>query len=116
MEDCEIYRPTLEEFSSFKSYILQIQNWCQKGICKIIPPSEWKDISEIHSCDIKSLKDFKVPTPSQQVISGKAGVYEVDMFEMKDMTIGEIYEYSINNKCNDPDPHNREKVFWKTLV
>lgn len=43
LEDCPVFYPTLEEFKDPMAYVRSISEAAQNyGICKIVPPAEWK--------------------------------------------------------------------------
>lgn len=46
---------------------------------------------------------------------GCSGVYDVDLIEIKNMTMRQIYEYANKNKCEDSDAESRERRFWRSL-
>lgn len=110
---CPIFYPTMEEFCDFKSYVGSIQNAATFGICKIVPPSGWfcrsYDISEIEEIIPKL-------TATRQVVTGVAGVFDVALFEVHDMTVSALRDVAQRNRCPDGDPTEIERRFWKSLV
>ena len=119
---CPVFHPTVQEFSCFKSYINKIKDKCKNiGICKIIPPRNWLNRSYKLEDLEKTINN--VETPIQQILSGRAGVYEADLFELKSMSITDIYNYSKLNSChiNEDDDGNddeyviKERKFWKSI-
>ena len=123
---CPIFRPTLEEFSDFKKYVeTHIQSANNVGICKVIPPRGWFERSyDLNQIDIRQII---VPSPIKQVISGCAGVYELDIFDLEPMTIAQLHQL---DKSNDSLHHivteenadtlpllsDNEKKFWRSVV
>lgn len=116
---CPVFYPTEEQFSNFKLYIHQIKDECKNiGICKIVPPTGWFK----RSYDLKDLDEqIKViETPIKQILSGRAGIYEADLLEMKPMSVSEISVYAASNCCpkegdDENDFTNRERKFWKSI-
>ena len=46
---------------------------------------------------------------------GVTGVYDVDLLEIKDMTVRQVYEYAMKNKCEEVAMEDRERRFWRSL-
>lgn len=58
-----------------------------------------------------------IKSPVRQLVTtpGISGVYDVDLLEIKDMTIKQVSEHAMKNKCDDADMENRERRFWRSL-
>ena len=111
---CPVFRPTPEEFSDFQAYISKIEDTIDPdvGLCKIIPPS----------CFLKGKKydldsvDVTKSYPVKQVVSGRAGVYNVALLEIKPMSLRDFATYNANNSSNCGDTVvERERKFWKSM-
>jgi jumonji domain-containing protein 2 len=110
---CHVFRPTEIEFSNFYDYITLIElQYPQIGICKIIPPSSVWKVKEI---DVSQL-DVTIKTPIRQKVIGRNGVYNVDLFELRNKTIQQFYEFAKELKYDETDFHERERMFWRSLA
>lgn len=132
---CPVFYPTVDEFNDFYKYIQRIEVLFQKenissGIYKVIPPYKLMD-SQIYN-DPNTLS-INVTNPVRQIASViSPGVYDVALFELKDMKINDFktFEKLNNNPDYNIDYENlnsnakidnltsyieREKVFWKSL-
>jgi hypothetical protein len=57
-----------------------------------------------------------VEYPIKQVVSGRAGVFSVDLLELKAMSINDFAEYDKKNSNNRGDSiQERERKFWRSL-
>ncbi|ELK16498.1 Lysine-specific demethylase 4D [Pteropus alecto] len=81
-----IFYPTKEEFNDFDKYIAYIesQGAHRAGLAKIIPPKGWKARQTYND-----INDILIPTPLQQVASGRAGVFIQYHKKKSAMTVGE---------------------------
>lgn len=66
-------------------------------------------LEEIGKTIIKSPVKQLVTTP------GVSGVYDVDLLEIRNLTIRQVYEHAMKNKCEECDMEAREKRFWRSL-
>lgn len=111
---CPVFRPTLEEFANFRGYIEKIEQSFDEvdkhGIAKIIPPKGWLD--KVY--DLEKI-DITVEYPVQQVVSGRAGVFGVALFELKAMKIKDFLAYDQRNPPRTSDPEQRTRKFWRSL-
>jgi jumonji domain-containing protein 2 len=111
---CKVFRPTDEEFQNFHNYIKMIEILHPDiGLCKVIPPSSWK----VREYDIKAL-NFTVDTPSRQEVTGRQGVFNVDPFELKSMSLQEFYRKSKERayKGDKDDFVEIERNFWRSIL
>lgn len=53
-----VFYPTMEEFQDFAKYISSIQSEVKVGICKVVPPAEWKA-----QFDYSHSGDTAIPSP-----------------------------------------------------
>ncbi|ORY17991.1 hypothetical protein BCR34DRAFT_378608 [Clohesyomyces aquaticus] len=68
-----VFKPTMDQFRSFKKYVDKIDKYGMKsGIVKIIPPIEWRDGLPDLSDKIKTIK---VKNPITQEFAGQHGIY-----------------------------------------
>lgn len=80
------------------------------GICKVVPPRGWFE----RDYDINTI-GVKIETPVKQRVIGRAGVYEVQLLEMKPMSVADMAKYSDDNSFYEPSYEEREKRFWKNI-
>ncbi|CBJ27769.1 conserved unknown protein [Ectocarpus siliculosus] len=93
---CPVFRPTEQEFKSFRRYIEDVVDRIagKAGLCKIIPPPGWaarrRDTAE------EMCKSVYIPAPIRQCVSSTRsnGVYSVDVVENPPMTLAEFKEYA----------------------
>jgi hypothetical protein len=108
------FYPSLIEFQSFSDYIEKIEISgiaSEFGACKIVPPKGWYNKKYDHT----SL-DISINHPIKQIVSGRAGVYGVDLLELKEMTLDGFYKYTQkSNNFNEATNEEREKKFWKCM-
>ena len=57
-----------------------------------------------------------VTSPVRQVVTGRAGVYEVQLLELKDMSVKELHDFAAANSYDNPNNEERETMFWKSLA
>ncbi|KAL9012560.1 MAG: hypothetical protein Q9173_002683 [Seirophora scorigena] len=68
-----VFKPTINQFSSFKTFISKIDKYGMKsGIVKVIPPQEWLD--GLPALD-EAVKSVKVKNPITQEFHGTHGTY-----------------------------------------
>lgn len=108
---CPIFRPTLEEFRNFKKYIRKIELESTAGICKVIPPAGWWT----YDYDALDLDKLVVPTPVRQVVTGRVGTFNVDLFEVDPMTAAELRSLDQRVALVEPSYAERERKFWRSL-
>jgi hypothetical protein len=83
------------------------------GICKIIPPSGW--LEDRRGFEMSEM-DITIEHPIKQVVSGRAGVFSVDLLEVKAMNIHDFADYDKNNSSNCGDTaQEKERKFWRSL-
>lgn len=109
---CPVFRPSLEEFGNFYSYMSLIElqmRYEEHGICKVIPPDGW--FSRSYKTETLHLE---INNPVKQVVTGRAGVYNVNLFDVKKMTIPDFLEYDQKNYCIETYDEI-ERKFWKSM-
>lgn len=94
-----IFRPTIEEFTDFESYVTRTVPWGQySGIVKIIPPTDWTNT--LPPIPASSLANVKIKSPIQQNMLGQAGLFRqtnVEKMKNRPLSIKEWFD-----KCNNP--------------
>jgi hypothetical protein len=111
---CPVFRPTPEEFSDFRKYVSKIEETIDPdvGLCKIIPPDCFL---KGKTYDLDSL-DVTVDYPVKQLVSGRAGVYNVALLEIKAMNLRDFAAYNAKNSTNCGETVvERERKFWKSM-
>lgn len=74
-----VFKPTMEQFRSFKSYVEKIDKYGMKaGIVKVIPPPEWRQ--SLPKLD-ELVKTIKIKNPIMQEFMGAHGVYTQNNIE-----------------------------------
>ncbi|XP_053418807.1 LOW QUALITY PROTEIN: lysine-specific demethylase 4D [Nycticebus coucang] len=111
-----IFHPTKEEFDDFDKYIayMESQGAHRAGLAKVIPPKDWKARQTY-----EDISDISIPTPLQQVASGRAGVFTQYHKKKKAMTLGEYRRLANSDKYRTP-PHlnfeDLERKYWKNRL
>ncbi|KAL9099882.1 MAG: hypothetical protein Q9163_004674 [Psora crenata] len=68
-----VFKPTMDQFRSFKDFIRKIDKYGMKsGIVKVVPPKEWRD--SLPPLDEK-IKTIRVKNPITQEFHGTHGTY-----------------------------------------
>ncbi|KDQ19956.1 hypothetical protein BOTBODRAFT_125491 [Botryobasidium botryosum FD-172 SS1] len=76
-----VFRPTMEEFQDFESYVERVDVWGRKsGIVKIIPPKEWTDSLP---STVPLLPKIKIKQPIEQHMVGRAGLFRQQNVEKR---------------------------------
>ena len=111
---CPVYRPTSAEFADFRAYIRKIEESIDPdvGLCKIVPPTGWLGTKSYNLDDIDVTVDF----PVKQMVSGRAGVYNVALLEIGAMNLHDFVAYNAKNSVNCGDTvAERERKFWRSM-
>ncbi|KAG8625608.1 hypothetical protein KVT40_006009 [Elsinoe batatas] len=68
-----VFKPTMEQFRSFKKYVEKIDKYGMKaGIVKVIPPPEWREsVSKLDEL----VKTIRIKNPIMQEFMGAHGTY-----------------------------------------
>ncbi|XP_036869676.2 lysine-specific demethylase 4D-like [Manis javanica] len=110
------FYPTEEEFNDFEKHIthMESQGAHRAGVAKIIPPKGW-EARKTYS----DIGDILIPSPLQQDVLGRAGVFTQYSKKKKAMTVGEYRDLANSAKYKAP-PHSDiddlERKFWKTRL
>jgi hypothetical protein len=136
-EGCPTFRPTLEEFRDFATYIKSIEPHCAHlGCAKIIPPHHegwWKAPDQARR--FAAEQDIIIDTPGIQMVSGSRGVFSIDILEGKTMGLAEFQKIAdrrdprfnrssggrrVSGGSSEADgagltPAEVERLFWKTV-
>jgi jumonji domain-containing protein 2 len=112
-----VFRPTMEEFKNFSSYIdyIESQGAHKIGLAKIIPPDEWIPRKNGYS----DLGDFKIKTPISQHVEGKEGIYTQYNIQQRSMSLAEFEALAKSKKYCAPahtDDRDLERKYWKNLT
>ncbi|KAK2496853.1 LOW QUALITY PROTEIN: hypothetical protein MC885_002242 [Smutsia gigantea] len=97
---------TKEEFNDFDKYISYRES---QGVAKIIAPREWKDRKTYDGISL-----ILIPTPLQQVVLGRLGVFTQYHNKKEAMTVGEYHHLANSGKYQTPPHPNLERKYWKT--
>jgi len=103
----------MEEFKNFRKYIQKMEldeSIMAKGICKVIPPAGWFK----RSYDLDKI-DLTITNPVRQCVSGRAGIFEVHLFEVQSMTLKDIKNFGDRNSFESDSYPERERKFWRSL-
>ncbi len=93
LDEAPIFHPTMEEFADFAGYVAKIGAIAkQYGICKIVPPAEWKPRKKGYS--IRNFANLVIPNPIKQIVTpvGEGGFYHQINLETKPMTVAAFKE------------------------
>ena len=111
----EKFRPSRSEFSNFAHYIDTVvePGASSVGLAKIIPPSNWWKSS------IK-VDTLTIPSPIRQHLTGKQGVYMLNLVEEASMTATEYEEWTQKFTLSDKPTSTTsieeiERRFWRNL-
>lgn len=112
------YRPTLEEMKDFSKYIRYIHEdgGHLAGLCKIIPPPEYKPRKQGYGDD--SLYEMEIPFPIKQEVSGESGLYQqLNLVEKKKMIVRNFKKLAEEKYCTPEftDFSDLERTFWKNV-
>ena len=64
------------------------------------------------------MKDMSIviENPIKQVVSGRAGIFNVDLLELKPMRIKDFADYDERNSSNSGNTdQEKERKFWRSL-
>ncbi|EFC41618.1 histone demethlylase [Naegleria gruberi] len=116
-----VFTPTMEEMMDFTGYIERVVDpaCMYGGICKVIPPKEWK----ANSYNMEDI-DFEIATPIRQYADGAKGVFQLYLEESKQTTFKRWYK-SVTERA-PPIPDNitdleeqvdfMERKIWKNIA
>lgn len=112
------YRPTLEEMKDFSKYVKYIHEdgGHRAGLCKIIPPPEYKPRKRGYGDD--SLYEMEIPCPIKQEVSGESGLYQqLNLVEKKKMIVRNFKKLAEEKYCTPEftDFADLERTFWKNV-
>lgn len=110
---CPVFYPTENEFRNFSQYVSGISDSVRDnfGMIKVVPPSGFftRDYS-ILTLDTS----LTVKSPVKQLISGRAGVYSVDLVPQPDMSVGYFFALAHDTAIDtNTSMEERERLFWK---
>ena len=112
---CPEFRPSRSEFSNFAHYIDTVvePGASSVGLAKVIPPSNWYKSSI-------QIDTLTIPNPIRQHLTGKQGVFMLNLVEKKSMK-GEEYEewtqkFTLSDKpTSTTSIEEIERRFWRNL-
>ncbi|XP_058518292.1 lysine-specific demethylase 4D-like [Ochotona princeps] len=108
------FRPSWEEFMDFTSFIaaMEAQGAHRAGLAKVIPPPQWSARQTYHD-----IGDIVIPSPLQQVVSGKAGVFTQYHKKRKAMSLSDYRQLANSDKYRAPahlSLDQVEKLYWRS--
>jgi len=113
-----VFQPSYEEFKDFSKYLKSIEpEWKSSGICKIIPPKEWKEKIPFN---LDKVDKLIIPSPITQYVTGNKGVYQLMLVENKEMSVKEYREKAEKEKIPRSAKYKDEeeeidRIFWKNV-
>lgn len=108
------FRPSWEEFVDFTSFIaaMEAQGAHRAGLAKVIPPPQW---SARQTYD--DIGDIVIPSPLQQLVSGKAGVFTQYHKKKKAMSLSDYRQLANSDKYRAPAQLSLdqvERLYWRS--
>ncbi|XP_025421116.1 probable lysine-specific demethylase 4B [Sipha flava] len=113
-----VFRPTIEEFKNFPSYIefMESSGAHYAGLAKVIPPIGWNPRK--NSYNDYDIMNTIIPAPIKQVIKGGRGIYNLTSSKKRSISVSEfktLIENS-NSTASDAFDYNEiEKKYWKNI-
>lgn len=110
-----VFQPTLAEMKDFSAYIghMESKGAHKAGLAKIIPPKEWiprkAGYDEI---------DLTIPSPIEQVVHGRQGLYQQFNIQKKAMKVEEFRKLAETSRYRTPahfDYEDLERKYWKNI-
>lgn len=123
-----IYSPSFEQFKDFSAFISSIEKDAAPfGICKIIPPFEWKNAMPIPTISSykSQLSQFSISKSLYQIFDGSCGIYH--LLNQEEEAFYTIRQYEKFIATSYPVPRKRakdkesdefkllESTYWKIL-
>ncbi len=88
-----IFKPTIEEFADFGSFIKRIEHWgARRGLVKVVPPQEYLDAIDPLGNFPDALDQTTINKPIKQMISPHQG--RVGVFTQANMEVSRTYSYA----------------------
>lgn len=113
------YRPTLDEMKNFSEYVRYIHKdgGHRAGLCKIIPPDEYKPRKKGYGDD--ELYNMIISNPIKQENTGESGLYQQFnlLLPKKKMTVRTFKKLAEEKHCTpEHSSHSDlERTFWKNI-
>ncbi|KRX04852.1 hypothetical protein PPERSA_06486 [Pseudocohnilembus persalinus] len=106
--------PTLEDMSDFQKYTQQLEKLYSKdfGMVKVVAPKDYCPRKQDYTTSIEHLQ---IPSPIEQNLHGKGGIYECLHLIKKSLQIKEFVKRSAKIQPNIEGKTSLEveKLFWK---
>mmetsp|Transcript_21089 Transcript_21089/g.41367 ORF Transcript_21089/g.41367 Transcript_21089/m.41367 type:complete len:1010 (-) Transcript_21089:314-3343(-) len=94
--DAPVFRPTIEEFEDFESFVAKIEEAGSKyGLVKVVPPKEWGWKMHPNPFLARTQELKRGIKPVRQFSSGRKGAYRIDLVETKKRPVGDFWEESL---------------------
>jgi jumonji domain-containing protein 2 len=113
---CPVLHPTAKEFGNFHDYMYKLETTYGKeyGIVKVVPPRGWRARSKDYT---KSLETEMIPSPIEQNVFGKGGIYECLHIIKKSMNFRDYQKKAadFDNVTNGKSEEEIEQLFLKNI-
>lgn len=83
---------------------------------QVVPPPEY--VPRKSGYEIQSLK-VNIPTPIEQIVSGKQGIYQQINVQKRPMTLKQFHDLAHSERYNTPkhfDYNDLERKYWKNIT
>lgn len=107
-----VFYPNKQEFLSFSNYVASISGEIKKyGACKVVPPKDFF----VRDYSLKAIGHILLNNPIKQLVVGRAGVYNLSLVPLRDLSIQEFYDISQTDSYESNSYEDREAMFWKAI-
>jgi jumonji domain-containing protein 2 len=110
---CPIFYPDEQQFHDFRAFVQGIEETHPDiAICKVVPPKSWF----VTNYDMEHLEEtLIVKHPIKQVATGRAGIYQLDLYELSDMSLKQFKRTCDQYQPESQNYMDRERRFWSSL-
>ncbi len=110
---CPVFYPDEQQFQDFRAFVEGLERaYPNMAICKIVPPKSWF----VTNYDLPKLEEtLVVQQPIKQLVSGRAGIYQLEMLELSDMSLKQFRRHCDKNVPESKNYADREKRFWTSV-